>query len=307
MDETLMSAIAAAAIRQIADFPAQALSHLAWAYTTLRCLAADLREALSLKAQDLLEELELQQIAVLLDANLSCRDLLGRRLGGMLWRFMEVIPKTPEQWSNEAYWVYLQKLQVDNFGRHGCFFVLERLGIHKAAQSFAKRADQEVRRYIRGSNEALKDLTHQDVMHKRVCSFAAYELHLPGGARREGAMIRENGFWSASTLRGGKCRWLRAAQNLKVGALVDRTLCSEFQTLEELCDMIEEAGGTDLATIRTQIQGSLRLFISTIPCVSCIGALSQFSQLFPGIKLEVCLGHLPMRQGWQKDFADKAG
>ncbi|OLQ01382.1 hypothetical protein AK812_SmicGene15865 [Symbiodinium microadriaticum] len=155
---------------------------------------------------------------------------------------------------SRAYWVYLQKLQVDNFGRHGCFFVLERLGIHKAAQSFAKRADQEVRRYIRGSNEALKDLTHQDVMHKRVCSFAAYELHLPGGARREGAMIRENGFWSASTLRGGKCRWLRAAQNLKVGALVDRTLCSEFQTLEELCDIFEEAGGTDLATIRTQIQ-----------------------------------------------------
>eukprot|EP00913_Durusdinium_trenchii_P000961 g888.t1 len=143
---------------------------------------------------------------------------LNSRLGRRIWT---------------EYWDFLQKLQVDNFGLHGSSFVLQRLGIGKADAAFAARAQDEVKRYVGQSNDALRGLTNQDVLHNRVCSFAEFDFSIPGKEKSfSGKMIRENGFWSASRSRGGKCRWLRAA-SLKVGALVDRSFCSEFQTLEE--------------------------------------------------------------------------
>ncbi|CAE8609625.1 unnamed protein product [Polarella glacialis] len=191
------------------------------------------------------------------------------------------------------------------------------LGIHKAEAKFRRRASEQVRQYIRQNNDVLKTLTTQDVLHKRVCSFTEYRLRVPRAAQADsdcatsvplvGVMLRENGYWTASATRGGKCRWLKAAQCLKVGALVDRTLCSEFQTLEELCDCIEKAAGGPLGSAgsgqRAAVQGGVRIFISTTPCISCVGAMSQFILMFPGISLEVGCGKIPIRQGWKKDAA----
>jgi len=150
----------------------------------------------------------------------------------------------------------------------------------------------------------LQGLTSKDVLHKRVCTFAEYSLldAREGSEPLAGVMMRENGFWTASTTRGGKNRWLQAAKDMKAGALVDRTLCSEFQTLEELCDILEAAGVMSPTECRKQVHGGVRLFISTTPCISCIGALSQFTLMFPGVKLEVSNGKIPIRQGWKKDL-----
>jgi len=164
--------------------------------------------------------------------------------------------------------------------------------------------------YIRQNNEVLKELTTQDVLHKRVCSYAEYTLQVYALFGRDGdttvtpvtgIMIRENGYWTASNVRGGKCRWLQAVKGLRVGPFVDRMLCSEFQMLEELCDGIEKAGGMGTAGQQTSVHGQVRMYISTTPCISCVGAMSQFLMMLPGVSLEVACGRIPVRQGWKKD------
>ncbi|CAJ1380026.1 unnamed protein product, partial [Effrenium voratum] len=293
-DDELMETLAREAENKVSTFSSQALGNCAWAFSSLRCPGADLLlGAIADEARG--RELDPQHLAALLDAKLCC-DENGRRLGAVLWRFMEVFPQSEAQWQGEEYWSFLQKLQVDNFGRYGSKFLLQRMGIAKADRTFTAKALREVTGYIRENNTVLQGLTTQDVLHKRVCSFAEFSFVVQG-RRCEGAMIRENGYWTKSAVRGGKARWLRAA-HLKVGALVDRSLCSEFQLLEELCDHLEACG---LSQGAESVEGLLQLFISTTPCVSCLGALGQFRQLLPAITMEVSFGQMPMRQGWQKD------
>lgn len=197
----------------------------------------------------------------------------------------------------------MKKLEVDNFGLVGTQFLLAQIGIRKAPPDFCNRATLQIRTYIRENNEVLKGLTTADTLHKRVCSFAEYAFNFTDSSRGSlnGAMLRENGYWTASTTRGGKCRWLVAAKGLKAGAYVDRMLCSEFQTLEELCDALEREGATGSAEARQAVTGGVRLFVSTTPCISCVGAMSQFLLMFPAITMEVASGKIPIRQGWKKD------
>ncbi|CAJ1329558.1 unnamed protein product [Effrenium voratum] len=264
-DDELMETLAREAENKVSTFSSQALGNCAWAFSSLRCPGADLLlGAIADEARG--RELDPQHLAALLDAKLCC-DENGRRLGAVLWRFMEVFPQSEAQWQGEEYWSFLQKLQVDNFGRYGSKFLLQRMGIAKADRTFTAKALREVTGYIRENNTVLQGLTTQDVLHKRVCSFAEFSFVVQG-RRCEGAMIRENGYWTKSAVRGGKARWLRAA-HLKVGALVDRSLCSEFQLLEELCDHLEACG---LSQGAESVEGLLQLFISTTPCVSCLGA-----------------------------------
>lgn len=301
-DIPLMEALGAESVRQVTRFSLQALGHTAWAFSTLSCAYRALMDAISAQVLLNVDHLETPHLAVLLDADLECKAVLGRRMGAVLWRFLEAFPGSAEEWERPEYLKFLRRLQVDNFGASGSRFLLTRLGIERAPWDFQVSAQHQMRAYIQKNNEVLKDLTTKEVLHKRVCCFTEYSLAVPVGDAMvplRGVMMRENGYWSASAARGGTCRWLRAATGLRVGALVDRVLCSEFQTLEELCDNIERAGGTPER--RCDIQGGVRAFISTTPCVSCIGAMSQFRVMFPNVTLEISFGNIPMRQGWKRD------
>jgi len=311
LDEPLMCALSSEVVVQVGEFSSQALGHTAWAFSMLGCADQALMDAISQEVRKKINDLEVQHIAVLLDAGLSCSDVLGRRMGAMLRQFLEAFPKSEEEWRRPEYPKFLKMLQVDNFGLVGSQFLLARIGIEKAPADFCERAAKRMRSYIRENNAVLQGLTTKDVLHKRVCSFMEYSLvvsapledgGMPVAQPFTGAMLRENGYWTASATRGGKCRWLQAAKGLKAGALVDRTLCSEFQMLEELCDGIERAGvNCSPERRREAVQGGVRMFVSTTPCISCVGALGQFLLMFPGIKVEMANGKIPIRQGWKKD------
>merc|ERR1712032_648385 len=68
-----------------------------------------------------------------------------------------------------------------------------------------------------------------------------------------------------------------------ISGLVDRSLCSEFQLLTAIIEVCSQGGGVSNA----DVQGGVRLFVSTAPCVSCLWAIRQFQLLFPRVCLQV--------------------
>lgn len=75
---------------------------------------------------------------------------------------------------------------------------------------------------------------------------------------------------------------------------VDRTLCSEFQLLSELCDVLLAAvsassasGAVGSAAARGSLRGHAFLFVSAAPCLSCVCAVRQFQLIFPQVSLAV--------------------
>merc|ERR1712048_480423 len=81
---------------------------------------------------------------------------------------------------------------------------------------------------------------------------------------------------------------LKAAQ-LPISGLVDRSLCSEFQVLCSVVDTTRSAAVKIGLSLRA-VKGRVRLFVSTAPCVSCLGALRQFQLYMPHVGLEVANG-----------------
>lgn len=79
-------------------------------------------------------------------------------------------------------------------------------------------------------------------------------------------------------------RWISPVQ-LPVASLVDRSLCGEFQVLAKLCDEILEKTGQELPM--KAVEGTVHLFVTATPCLSCIAVICQFHRLFPEIQVEV--------------------
>ena len=97
---------------------------------------------------------------------------------------------------------------------------------------------------------------------------------------------KKEGSYSALS---GVCDGLRAARwlaptPLSVGASVDRSLCAEFQVLAHVCDSILEDCPV---SERRHLPGTVWLFISAPPCLSCVAAMCQFHMLFPSAHFEV--------------------
>merc|ERR1712032_1215559 len=131
----------------------------------------------------------------------------------------------------------------------------------------------------------------------RVFGYAEYDVmahQCHGGLAPhvEGHLFSECGFrglrCSAATTRSGdglagQQSGLIQAFTLPNSSHVDRTLCAEYQILDELCGV--------LATVsphgrREDIVGVVYLFTTTSPCLSCLGAIRQFQLLFPEVSLE---------------------
>lgn len=129
-------------------------------------------------------------------------------------------------------------------------------------------------------------------MHRRVFSYAEYNLKVgSSGPPLAGSFVRENG----RKERGGQDKVqtcpLRALSS-PISGLVDRSLCSEFQLLDAVMEVLSLSGGGGVAGDRRghSVQGVVRLFVSTAPCVSCIWVLRQFQLLLPQAAVEVANG-----------------
>jgi len=94
-------------------------------------------------------------------------------------------------------------------------------------------------------------------------------------------MLREHGFQGLRMWQKG---WLRAV-TLPVNAHVDRSVCAEFQVLNELCDLAHQSGLADSVEECPYVAGSVQVLVSTTPCLSCVCAVLQYNLLFPAVHL----------------------
>lgn len=72
---------------------------------------------------------------------------------------------------------------------------------------------------------------------------------------------------------------------LPVNPNVDRSVCAEFQVLNELCDLVHQAGLADSMDECSNVRGSVDVLVSTTPCLSCVCAAMQYTLLFPNVAL----------------------
>eukprot|EP00746_Dinoflagellata_sp_MGD_P156944 gnl/MRDRNA2_/MRDRNA2_86034_c0_seq1.p2 gnl/MRDRNA2_/MRDRNA2_86034_c0~~gnl/MRDRNA2_/MRDRNA2_86034_c0_seq1.p2 ORF type:complete len:120 (-),score=18.16 gnl/MRDRNA2_/MRDRNA2_86034_c0_seq1:123-482(-) len=97
-----------------------------------------------------------------------------------------------------------------------------------------------------------------------------------------GKLFHESGMRSSGPAR--ERGWLHAFRPPN-SSLVERTLCAEFGALCEVCVACVPQGGARQP--RPEVVGFVALFLSTSPCVSCMGALCQFVLLFPELSVEI--------------------
>merc|ERR1712039_328714 len=99
-----------------------------------------------------------------------------------------------------------------------------------------------------------------------------------------GTLTRENGLRDRGGVGSGAGRVLRPLAS-PISGLVDRGLCSEFQLISAVVDILYRSSeGRHPGEV---FRGCVRLFVSTAPCVSCIWALRQFQLLLPHVRVEV--------------------
>jgi len=109
-----------------------------------------------------------------------------------------------------------------------------------------------------------------------------------------GCFVSESGYRGDDSVRTSS--WL-VAEDLPHSQRVDRVLCCEFQALTALCSRLEEHAAVEseveaedpgtAAALRAEVGGAVRLLTTGVSCASCIGAMRQFQQLFPGVALSV--------------------
>eukprot|EP00439_Symbiodinium_sp_Y106_P077381 s1485_g16.t1 len=80
--------------------------------------------------------------------------------------------------------------------------------------------------------------------------------------------------------------WLRPTV-LPFNSLVDRSLCSENQLLSKLYEKLHNAA---LSKTSCRPFGRVQLYVTGAPCLSCVGAMRQFSMLLPLVQLNVSIG-----------------
>ncbi|CAE8669368.1 unnamed protein product, partial [Polarella glacialis] len=78
--------------------------------------------------------------------------------------------------------------------------------------------------------------------------------------------------------------WLKPI-TLPVNPNVDRSVCAEFQVFNELCDLVHQEGLADNMEECALVGGCVNILVSTTPCLSCVGAVMQYSLLFPNVDL----------------------
>lgn len=252
-------------------------------------------------------EIEPQSLGILADARLACRDEVEQALRPHADRFIGALPRSLDAAALAVFSTLLNEMRIDNFGARGVRYVLEKMGVQPPEAAFRERAAEQIclsasaaaaasaggddGKALKVAQEALSGAA---LVHRRVFSYVEYVATVSsrGGAARpiDGFMSRENG--RRNERRGEDIRtWPLKAVISPISGLVDRTLCSEFQLLCELIDIIRRAFGpvgsqVDMAAVR----GQVRLFVSTAPCVSCLGAVHQFRLMLPSIVLEVANG-----------------
>lgn len=248
-------------------------------------------DAIASEALKHLDDLSLQELSALVDVGLRNRRDLEKRLGRILFQFLERIPVAGGRWTRDSL-QFLKELKVDSFGLQGSRFLLARRGICQPPDSFRQRAWERIVEYssVCDSGKTFQNTTE---VHKKAFAYLEYVFATPNGSI-EGAILKDNGIRAPQV---GGTRWITAT-SLPINASVDRNSCAEFQALTEACDRIAVALGTQSTSdCANQVSGGTRLLIcGPSPCLSCVSAMLQFQAVLPGILLEVALGRYQVVQ-----------
>lgn len=197
-----------------------------------------------------------------------------RQLDQIIKRLVDALPKTLEQWRRGADLRSLKDIRIDHLGSVGTRLMLEKVRIQSPDDSFI----------IRASSTFPSARADNIPQQRRIFAYSEYAFcDLDRDTELvEGRMLREHGFQGLRMWQKG---WLRAT-TLPVNHHVDRSVCAEFQVFNELCDLVHQHGLADSMRDCGGVSGSVRVLVSTTPCLSCICAVLQFSLLFPNVILK---------------------
>jgi len=202
-------------------------------------------------------------------------DTLWRQFSDQLWCGVD-----------DRFHLYIHELQIDNLGAVGDRLLLDKMGFNTVPSGLEERAFEVMQTYMKVDPREAHDPDHKfggPTRHKRVFSYAEYQFW--GACIElqpfEGAMLQENGARTSNSLRTP----LRAIP-LPINQRVDRTACSEFLLLSELCTLLTEAGVQD-EKHRFEITGVFRLFSTGPSCISCCFALWQWHRLYEGVEVQI--------------------
>lgn len=229
----------------------------------------NLLEAIAGEVMRKLYEIEPQSLGILADARLRCKADIEQALRPHAERFAELLPRSLEA-PKEDFLALVRELRVDNFGAWGTRYILEHMGLEEPGPDFVTRAKEAILR----AGDAETVLQGTALVHRRVFAYGEYRLYGPKSLLEEGAMARENG------RRRSEAGRLKALAS-PISNLVDRSLCSEFQIMASCLELTEAW---------PEVRGSMEIFVSTSPCVSCLWALRQCQCYWPKVRLGVVNG-----------------
>ncbi|CAJ1332138.1 unnamed protein product [Effrenium voratum] len=266
----LMDAASCEVIRTVHRQDVRDLANLAFGFATLAALHGPLREALSSEALKKLHRLQPQSIAFLTEVGLdvSTHPELVAKLESIIDQILGSLPTTLQQWRRAD---LRQDLRIDHLGSVGTRLMLQKAHIEPPAEDFTRRAASNFPRAVA-----------EGPQQRRIFAYAEFRLSVGNGAEQKGRLLREHGFQG---LRRWQKGWLKAL-TLPVNLHVDRSVCAEFQVLNEICDMVSEVGLADDMEGCSLIEGHVQLLVSTTPCLSCVCAAMQFQLLMPKVRLQ---------------------
>jgi len=283
-DQPLLHATSAEVIKKSSDFCAQNFGNTAWAFAVRIVEDPPLIKAISSEAIRLISDYDLQALAWLADIGLDCHEEIERLLNRDISMVWEGFPADPEHF-DDAFMKSLKRMRVDNFGAVGNRLLLNYMGIEHASGSLEDRAMLMICAHRREDPREDPNETKfgGPTRHKRVFSYAEYRVlgACLGPNAIEGAMIQENGargpHFEDTPLR---------PVPLPINQRVERSACSEFLLLSELCALIQKSGAQQEEE-RSAVSGSLRLYSTGPSCVSCVATIWQFHLRFPQLLVEV--------------------
>lgn len=235
--------------------------------------------------------MEPQSLAFLTEVGLdtSTHPVLVAQLDRIIGRLLEALPRTLAEWRRGVDFRHLKDIRIDHLGSVGTRLMLERVRIPSPDEEFVARASATFPRGPSGDfsrcRSGAPSIADNVPQQRRIFAYAEYVFHTQGSPETEhvrGRMLREHGFQGLRMWQKG---WLRAI-TLPVNMSVDRSVCAEFQVLNELCDLAHQQGLADSMDDCCLVHGSVKVLVSTTPCLSCVCAVLQYTALFPKLFVE---------------------
>lgn len=300
-DEALLLRVAPCIARDAAELRPLALARCAWAYRVLTVQSPELFAAVSAEAMLKVDDFPTKALVKLVDSmyvspaagqRSSLEATLAVRMADLALGLRVALASAgsqgePGAWSANAAGAYATQLQSHGLvdcGIVGTPVLLAQLGIGLPSAAFVKRCRSRSRSFGTGPADAAP----ADGGNPEGPEAALR------GSRREYTVaelkvaIGEQDFETWAVQHAGQQQSETAGQWLHAADLPGRPGRAEttYLALSELCARLSQSTDLSSAETRAEVKGAARVLSTLVPGLSSIGALWQFSSLFPNVSLE---------------------